>query len=396
MSKRVAVIGAGPVGIEAALLLSQRGFDVTVFEAGVLGAHVRRWSHVRFFSPWSLNRSSWGAAALRAAGLELAGDSEFPSGAEYLQDYLRPLSESGPLERRIRTSTRVVGITRRDAWKGDHIGRAERRDSPFLLAVDGLRGREWVEADVVLDASGTYGNPNALGPGGLAACGEDDVAERIERWIPEPLERDRARYADRTTLLIGEGHSAATTMELFVRLRQSASATRVLWLRRSERPYQVLPDDVLPQRRRLSELGNAAARGEVDGVEPLGIGRVVEFLRDDDRVRVTWERGDGDRFEVAVDEVVSNVGYRPEMELSRELQVHHCWASEGPMKLAASLLAQAGNADCLAQNAAGVELLRNPEPNFYVLGSKSYGRNSNFLLRVGFEQIEAIAEELPS
>ena len=43
--------------------------------------------------------------------------------------------------------------------------------------------------------------------------------------------------------------------------------------------------------------------------------------------------------------------------------------------------------DCLTIPAQGAQALRNPEPNFYILGAKSYGRNSNFLLRTGFEQV---------
>ena len=33
------------------------------------------------------------------------------------------------------------------------------------------------------------------------------------------------------------------------------------------------------------------------------------------------------------------------------------------------------------------ETLRNPEPNYYALGAKSFGRNSQFLMRIGFEQV---------
>jgi hypothetical protein len=35
----------------------------------------------------------------------------------------------------------------------------------------------------------------------------------------------------------------------------------------------------------------------------------------------------------------------------------------------------------------GAEAILNPEPGFFILGSKSYGRNSTFLLRAGFEQV---------
>ena len=80
-------------------------------------------------------------------------------------------------------------------------------------------------------------------------------------------------------------------------------------------------------------------------------------------------------------------------------QIHYCYASDGPMKLAASLLAAGGGGgDCLQQKvshhipdklkcdtnchkASGDETLMSPEPNVFILGMKSYGRGSAFLLR---------------
>ncbi len=90
-----------------------------------------------------------------------------------------------------------------------------------------------------------------------------------------------------------------------------------------------------------------------------------------------------------VDRVIANVGYGPDNSLYRELQVHECYASLGPMNLAATLF-QHGGADCLAVPAQGAQMLRNPEPNFFILGSKSYGRHSHFLLRNGFAQIRDV------
>ena len=46
--------------------------------------------------------------------------------------------------------------------------------------------------------------------------------------------------------------------------------------------------------------------------------------------------------------------------------------------------------DCLAQAAPGPELMRTPEPQFFVCGAKSYGRNSAFLLTLGHAQVEAV------
>jgi hypothetical protein len=93
----------------------------------------------------------------------------------------------------------------------------------------------------------------------------------------------------------------------------------------------------------------------------------------------------------ACSEVICATGYRPDLELCRELQVHLCYASEGPMKLAAAMLAAGGaGGDCLAQESPGAEVLRSPEPNFFVVGAKSYGRGSAFLLGMGYEQAEQV------
>ena len=71
--------------------------------------------------------------------------------------------------------------------------------------------------------------------------------------------------------------------------------------------------------------------------------------------------------------------------------MHECYASLGPMSLAASLLAQSGaGGDCLAYPPPGPETLRNPEPGFFILGAKSYGRNSQFLLRTGWQQVDHV------
>jgi hypothetical protein len=60
------------------------------------------------------------------------------------------------------------------------------------------------------------------------------------------------------------------------------------------------------------------------------------------------------------------------------------------MKTAAALLGEIG-ADCTtAGDALTPETLKNPEPDFYVLGSKSYGTNSNFLLEAGHRQIRDV------
>jgi len=65
--------------------------------------------------------------------------------------------------------------------------------------------------------------------------------------------------------------------------------------------------------------------------------------------------------------------------------MQECYASLAPMRLARALAQQTG--DGLSMPALGAAALRNPEPNFFVLGSKSYGRRPHFFMRSGFEQV---------
>jgi hypothetical protein len=88
-----------------------------------------------------------------------------------------------------------------------------------------------------------------------------------------------------------------------------------------------------------------------------------------------------------VDEIVALVGYTPDSGIYEQLQIHQCYATGGPIKLAAALLGE-GADDCLtAGSTLAADVLKNPEPNFFILGAKSYGTNSNFLIQIGHKQI---------
>jgi len=75
--------------------------------------------------------------------------------------------------------------------------------------------------------------------------------------------------------------------------------------------------------------------------------------------------------------------------LTRELQIHESFATLAPMALAEALAAGKSQ-DCLKVAGVGPNALRNPEPNFFILGAKSFGRSSNFLMRFGFEQVRDV------
>ena len=133
--------------------------------------------------------------------------------------------------------------------------------------------------------------------------------------------------------------------------------------------------------------------GAVPGVQ-VRTGVVVDGLwPTEDGVVVCLRSRTGEVDEVVADRIIALTGFLGDTSLYRQLQVHECYATTAPMNLSAALLSAAGDspADCLAQASHGVDALRVPEPNFFVLGMKSYGRNNTFLLRVGYEQVDQVA-----
>jgi len=147
-------------------------------------------------------------------------------------------------------------------------------------------------------------------------------------------------------------------------------------------------------RRALASRANAIAR-HAGWLEEHPGATIDGYVVGANGVRVTLRESVGASRTLDVDRVLALTGYRPDLELSRELQIHLCYASEAPMKLAsailtASLASPATAGDCLSQVSHGPETLRNPEPDFYVLGAKSYGRNQAFLLTIGHQQIQDV------
>jgi hypothetical protein len=397
MNRRsIAILGAGPIGLEAALAASEAGFAFKVFEAtGGVAGNIRSWGHVQLFTPWSMNVSPRARAALSAAGEEPPTGNECPTGEDFVELVLEPLGSLPAIAPHIELSTRVVEVGRDGLLKSDEIGTQARAERPFRLLLTDGDGRERVEyADIVLDCTGTYDHPNAMGVGGIHAPGERGVAEYIIRRIPDlgapAFGGEAPGWGGQRILLVGSGHSAQTAARDLASLVERVPETRVVWvIRRAEPTFGVVEDDALPARDTVVRRALRLAL-EPDSPFDVRLGRAVDALEaSPDGIVVTLRRDDGGSEEVVVDRIISLTGSVGDARMYRQLQVHECWATSGPMKLAATLLASSST-DCLTQESHGVETLENPEPNFFILGSKSYGRNTTFLMRVGWEQVDEV------
>jgi thioredoxin reductase len=394
-SPRIAIIGAGPIGLEAALYARKLGYNVTVYERGRVGEHVQRWGHVRLFSPFGMNATSLGRAAIFAqkARQAMPAPTDCITGREHFSAYLEPLAGCELLKGALAADSMIVSISRQGLLKHEMVGDSGRAQRPLRLLVRDKQGRERVElAEIVLDCSGTYARHRWLGDGGGPAIGEMASEASISYQLEDILGDKANAYAGKTVLVVGSGYSAATTVSNLAEMAIKHPASWVYWAVRTagSQPIQRVANDPLRERDRLAVKANNLAT-RTDGNVEFHAGTVIEAVESagqDKGFKVT-ARKPGKTITWNVDRVVANVGFSPDNTMYRELQVHECYASLGPMKVAAGLTKQTGR-DCLQVAGCRPEELTNPEPDFYILGSKSYGRSSQFLLKVGFDQVRDV------
>src|SRR5262249_55400671 len=141
-----------------------------------------------------------------------------------------------------------------------------RGQAPFRLLVRGANGKERAEeADVVLDCTGTYGQPRWLGEGGAPAVGETGARAHVAYGLEDILGERRGHYADKTVLVVGAGSSAATTVCLLARLAEAHPSTWAVWLARgaASQPLRRYVNDPLRERDQLAARANMlATRGD--------------------------------------------------------------------------------------------------------------------------------------
>nr|WP_296069135.1 FAD-dependent oxidoreductase [uncultured Actinoplanes sp.] len=379
----IAVIGAGPVGLAAAAHLADRGLPFVLLEAGgEPGSAVRAWGHVRLFSPWRYDIDPAAGRLLADAGWVRPDDDRLPTGAQLADDYLQPLADLPALKPHIRYRARVAAITRSGL---DRVRTTGRDRTPFLIR---LTDGGDILARAVIDASGTWHTPNVLGASGIPAHGEADAAAYVESALPDVLGRDRERFAGRHTLVVGTGHSAATTLLGLAELAEQAPGTTVTWAIRGVSPartYGGETADALPAR---GTLGTRLREHVESGAVTLVAGFSVQQLTPTaDAVVVS----DGSRT-ITADRVVRATGFRPDHGIASELRL-----DLDPVLGATRALAPMIDPNlhsCGTVPPHGVDELSQPEPGYYAIGVKSYGRAPTFLLATGYEQARSVVAAL--
>ncbi|MFN0248399.1 MAG: NAD(P)-binding domain-containing protein [Kofleriaceae bacterium] len=376
------VIGAGPIGLAAAAHLVARGHHPIILEAGAgVGASMGSWGHVRMFSPWKYNIDPAAQKLLLDAGWEAPDEETFPTGNELIDGYLAPLSRLPPIAAGLRLKTRVIAVSRFGADKMKTHGRSSR---PFVVRVHGPGGDERILASAVIDASGTYHSPNPLGADGFAAIGERAAANRITYGIPDILGTDRETFANKHVLVVGSGHSAFNALLDLEALSWSAPDTRVTWAIRRDAPE--LGGGGRDELAARGALGQAVQRLLDGGRITIKTGFSIDTIASTDgRLAVHGTTGSIE----GVDEIIATTGFRPDLELLRELRLALDSIVESPSVLAPLIDPNLHSCGTVPPHGA-YELAHPEEQRFFIVGMKSYGRAPTFLMLTGYEQVRSV------
>lgn len=211
-SHRVAVIGAGPIGLELAVALKQAGIDYVQFDAGQIGATIE-WYPIDMLFHSSSDRVGIAGVPIQTA------DQQKVKREEYLA-YLRSVVLQFGLK--VRTYERVTAAQRRD-------------DGRFLLRTEAIDGPHETLVDQIVLAIGAMHAPRKLG-----IPGED--LPHVSHYF-----RDPHTYFGKRLLIVGGRNSA---VEAAVRC-QRAGAEVTLSYRRNDFDAKVVKFWLLPELKAL-------------------------------------------------------------------------------------------------------------------------------------------------
>jgi len=387
----VAVIGGGPVGLAAAAHLAFRKIPFILFEAGQsVGQNFLSWQHVRVFSPWKYNIDKAAEELLSQTDWRAPDKEGLPTGGELVEKYFIPLSQHISIAPHIQLNAKVLSVGRKGL---DKMKTAGREDKPFSIKVNQGGTINYFEARAVIDATGTWNQPNPIGSGGVYAEGELRFKDHIFYGIPNVKGDALDRYKNKNILVVGGGHSAINALLDLADVQQEFPATQLHWVLRKNdisSVYGGKEEDALEARGalgiRIEKLVNS---GKLSVYTPFHILKLKEHNKS---IQVEGDLHGTATLIPDIDEIISNTGSRPDLDMIREVRIDLDASLESVFDLAE--LIDPNIHSCGTVRPHGEKELRHPEKGFYIVGSKSYGRAPTFLMATGYEQVRSIVAYL--
>lgn len=266
----VAIIGAGPLGLELAIALKQSGISYVQFDKGQIGQMIFNFPiQTQFFSS---------SERIGIAGFPIQTENQQKCTREAYLDYLRMLSMHFQLS--VNTYEEVLKIEKIN-------------DAGFKVHTHSEKGNHIYQVRYLVMATGGTSYPRLLG-----VPGEDQA--HVSTKMLEPH-----MYFQKKVLVIGGRNSAAeTALRCFHAGAEVSLSVRSEHLKEEAIKYWILP-----------ELASRLNKGEINGY--LGT-EVVEILANTVLLRKV---GELKTFQVPADFVIKAIGFVADLSLCHQIGV---------------------------------------------------------------------------
>lgn len=181
------------------------------------------------FSPWKYNIDRAAKELLEQTNWIAPDENKLPTGQQLVERYFRPLANLPQIKPYIHLNSKVLSIGRKGLDKMKTWGR---ENKPFSIKVQENENISYYEAKAVIDATGTWNQPNPIGSGGVFAEGEQELNEHIFYGIPNVKAKHLERYKNKNVVVVGGGHSAINALLDLGGIQKEYPETQLNWILR--------------------------------------------------------------------------------------------------------------------------------------------------------------------
>jgi 2-polyprenyl-6-methoxyphenol hydroxylase-like FAD-dependent oxidoreductase len=337
----IAIIGAGPVGIEAALYARFLGYNVDIYDIGRPARAATRWNQRSIEVAIAGCTTSLGHAALSAQSenYHRPDANIIWTGQQFADEYITPVAKSDLLHDFVHINSPVIEVGRYrssleqlptnfiscnalDSTLLNEAGATacreslqERCNDEFRLLVRSRdRGDYTARADIVIDCRGPMSSLCNWGPSGSQAIGASQVQAFIFPWLPCDTRFEKRMVEGKRILLFGQSDVAKRFAREWIDLCRSYDGElNLIWIIPS-----VTEESDLSVRQLAEDLAKEVPNPKcLSSVFTLGVDRIQR--NDAGHWRLELLQSDDSTIEITGDLFAPFPNFRPTTMIGAEL-----------------------------------------------------------------------------
>lgn len=361
--KDVIVIGAGPIGLAMGIRLVHHNYSFTILEKGnSVGNNMLQWGGVHLFSNWENSIDPLSLEAIQNRGITFPNSKQCPSGKDFVGQYLEKLTNVPSIQENLKLQTEVTKV------------RYDKTTQLFDVHIQDGNQCGMLQSKTVIDASGTWGSFNPI------IENQSEFKNYIYKGI---VDQNTIIDKDASIAVIGNGHSA---MNSIIAL-STIESRKIYWLIRSKEP----------------KFGKSKVEGKSDHLEIA-----VSNLIDKNKVQLITEfsivkieevkdtlllTSSNNQIISGLTMLVLNTGFCPDFKFLENISLALDQRYEVAAELSDKINPNLHSCNTVSYQFSDTIISDVP---YYVVGMKSFGKASNFLLTSGYKILDELILHLRS